>query len=254
MINSPKISVVVLGYKQGWMTIACIKSIFESVIPWAYEVIYVANGTKESEEESLVRQAFDYNTPNFKVVSLVENRLFAGGMNAGIIKARGEIIFCLNNDTIIDKNCLKEVCIAMQDEAIGCANTKILRYGTNKLDMSVCKLKLFNLIPYSVDYGVGDLGQVDKLIPDYATGCAIAFNTEALAKVGLFDESYGMYWEDVDLSFRMKRAGYKIGFIPKAIVWHRGGASVKKIPWKTRWYINKNRIKFFLKCGGRKCY
>ena len=235
--NLPKISVVVLGYNHKDITLECLNSIMASDYP-IYEIIFVDNGSSDGSADG-VHKRF----PTVRIISLMPNRLFAGGMNAGIRRATGDIIFCLNNDTIIHKSCIREICLAMQDKTIGCANTKILRYGTNRHDMSICKMGFMGIMPYSVDYDKEDVGQCDNLIPDYATGTAMVLRKEALFEVGIFDEGFGLFWEDVDLSFRIKKAGYRIAFIPKAIVWHRGGHTLRKYFWKTKWYINKNRIK-----------
>jgi len=245
MKNLPLISVVVLGYNEKEMTIRCLESVINAE-GMLSDLIYVDNGSIDGSSE-VIKSRF----PGLRLVQIPKNIHYAGGMNAGIRHSTGDIIFCLNNDTIIDKNCIDEIKIAMQDESIGCANTKILKFGTKFLDMSICKLKYFNLIPYSVDYGFIDWGQCDNLTPDYANGCAMVLRREALNKVGLFDESYRLYWEDVDLSFRIKKAGYRIGFIPKAVVWHEGGKTTKKSPWEAKWYSNKNRIRFFLKYWGK---
>lgn len=245
--NLPKISVVVLGYNNYDITCECIESVIKASWFSTVEIIYVDNGSRD--------WSYDLTRLKFKGIDCVKidkNVLYGGGMNAGIIKSHSEIILCLNNDTVIDKNCLVEIVEYMKNDSIGCANTKILRYKTNKHDMSICKLKCANLIPYSVDYDKEDTGQCDTMVPDYANGCALVLRREALSTVGLFNKKYDLYWEDVDLSFRIKRAGYRIGFIPKAVVWHKGGYTTKKTPFNSRWKINKNRIKFLLDYRGRK--
>lgn len=246
MSNLPKISVIILGFNNKQITLDCIGSIMASDYP-IHEIIYVDNNSSDGSGEA-VKNRF----PTVKIISAYKNLLYASGMNAGITFSTGDIIFCLNNDTIIHKSCIREIALAMQDQTIGCANTKILRAGTNKLDMSICRLGFMGIFPYSIDYGLEDIGQCDNLTPDYATGCAMILRKKALDKVGLFNDKFGMYWEDVDLSFRIKNAGYQVAFIPKAVVWHKGGVTVKTVPWKTKWYMNKNRVKILLKYGGRK--
>ena len=228
-----KISVIVLGYNNKELTLDCLNSLMVQDYP-IYEIVYVDNNSSDG-----VVLAIHQKFPFVKTIRLFENRLYAGGMNVGIMRSEGDIFLCLNNDTNLDRSCIREICAYMQDKQIGCANPKIITDGSDK---SISKLKCFGLIPYTVSEGE----------PDYANGCAMILNRKALAEVGLFDMSLGMYFEDVDLSLRMKKAGYKIGFISKAIVWHKGGASVKKIPWKTKWYVNRNRLKMLFRYGGRK--
>jgi len=83
----------------------------------------------------------------------------------------------------------------------------------------------------------------------YAAGTAMIIKKEVLDKVGLFDEEFGMHWEDTDLSWRIRLAGYNIVSIPKAIIYHKGSKTMSANVRKpvVAWYIRKNRIAGLIK-------
>jgi len=124
---------------------------------------------------------------------------YSQGLNEGIKKAKGDILVCANNDIIVKQDCLTYIAETMQDKKIGIANPMVLDMNSN-----ICK-------------------QVD-----YANGACMVIRREALNKVGLFDEKFKIYFDDVDLSFRIRKAGYKIAVIEKAIIWHIGGSTTSK--------------------------
>lgn len=231
------------------MTLDCLNSVVASKHP-ANEIIYVDNGSKDNSVD-LIHQKL----PTIKIIPISENIGFGSALNYGLGRVKNEIIFLLNNDTVIDKDCIKEILLDMQDKTIGCANTKILIGDTNQ-DLSVNKLGGFlGIFPYGVSCNYLNA------FPDFATGTAMILRKEALEKVKMvkylkgeyadaikfptfFDETFGWYWEDIDLSLRIKKAGYNIGIIRGAIVRHKCGSTLKGNSLKAKWYINKNRIKF----------
>lgn len=245
-----KISIVILNYNGYEITKECIDSILQNSYE-AYEIILVDNASKDGSRERLEKKYWPDKVN--QIIALPENVLYAGGMNAGIRISVGDIIICLCNDTVVHRDWLREIALAMRDPTIGCANPKILKCPANpylihqRLDMSIEKIGILGLT-YSMHYSEFDKGQCDNLTPDYASGCAMVLRRSVLDKVGLFDESFGMFWEDVDLSLRIKRIGYRVAFIPRALLWHRGGESVKKVNFfKVKWHTTKNRIKGLIK-------
>lgn len=243
-----RISVIVLGYNHKDITIECLNSVVNSHYP-DYEVIYVDNNSDFD-----VNREIGLRFPLVKIVRLAKNYLFAKGMNEGIKRANGKILFLLGNDTTISNKCLKEIDLYMRDKSIGCANAKMLNSGASwkRLNTSINRSGFMNIFPHTEHFGEIDIGQCDDLIGDYACGGAMVLRTSVLDDVGIFDEQFPYFWQDMDLSFRIKKAGYKIGFIPKALVWHRGGYTSKQMPWRAKWDMNKGRLRMLLKWGGRK--
>lgn len=180
----------------------------------------------------------------FTILRSDKNLGFAGGYNMGIREAlaqKADYILIINNDTKVYSDMLKNLLqILESDTKIGVTVPKI--YFAKGHEFHKDKYKpdeLGKVIWYaggftdwenvkSVHRGVDqvDRGQYDKIEPtDFATGCCMLFKLEVLEKVGLFDERYFLYFEDADLNERIKKTGYKIYYVPTAVLIHANAAS-----------------------------
>lgn len=246
----PRFSIVILNYNNADLTFDCLESVAKSDYDLSrVEIIVVDNNSVKQEKDKLL----DYKCKGkvyFKLILNDNNLLYTGGNNQGIMYSKGEYIIILNNDTIVDSQWLEEIDrIVKTDLSIGIAQSKILINGTNKLDTSIPKFGWFGR-GHCLGLGEEDNGQYDNEPIDYACGACMVLSRNMLSEVGLFDARFGMHCEDLDLSLRAKRKGYKVVLIPKAKVWHIRQATMKKVPkWIINWYILKNRILLMLKYG-----
>lgn len=187
---------------------------------------------------------------------------FAGGHNKGILyglSKGAEFILILNNDTILEKDFLKELLSPMNSEKIGVTVPKIYftkghefhkeRYSNSETG------KIFWYAGGIIDWqnvisshrGVDevDKGQYDKMEPtEFATGACLLIKREVLEKTKGFDERYFLYYEDGDLNMKVKRLGYKILYVPKSIVWHNNAGSSGSGSTLQDYYISRNRLLF----------
>ena len=236
------ISVVVLNCNGGETTKRCLESVVKTNYT-DYEVIIVDNKSElPSERYDVWVPVATHNI--MRIIPLRENKWYAGGMNAGITQTKGEVIICLPNDTVVHPDWLAYISIAMQDKKIGAANPMLLQYithRTNIIETAIPKLTKFG---YNYCKGIGEEneGQYDREVPDYVSGACFITRRSVIDKVGMFDERMGMWWQDVDLSLRIRKAGYKLALISKATVWHIGGDTVKGWNWlRRKWVMNENR-------------
>ncbi len=184
-------------------------------------------------------------TPDkIKILRSEKNLGFAGGYNLGIkevLNKNADYILIVNNDTIVHPEMLKNLLRTIEsDPGVGVTVPKI--YFAKGHEFYKDKYKpdeLGKVIWYAGGYidwsniksihrGVDevDQGQYDKIESiEFASGCCILFKKEVLEKVGLFDERYFLYYEDADLSERIKKAGYKIYYVPKALLIHINASS-----------------------------
>lgn len=260
-----KITFVVLHYRDVTSTKACIESLCEMtpVKDIALSILMVDNNSPEPfpKEKIVSKNAvidFLFNT---------ENLGYSGGNNSGIKKALADgadFVAVLNNDTIVDKNLLVEI-----DKFLSLKKTpgilvpkiyfypgtefhydryekkdrgKVIWYAGGKIDWQ-------NVLASHKGVDEVDFGQYDlETETTFATGCCIIFPREVLEKVGNFDDDYYLYYEDIDLSMRIKKAGYKIYFLPKAVVWHKNAKSSggSGSPLQD-YYISRNRMLFAMK-------
>jgi len=241
------ISVVILNYNGKGIVEPCLASVLNSNYP-NFEVVLVDNASCDGSIE-IIEKTFG-NNDKLKIVKNNKNLFYAEGNNIGIDNARGEYIFILNNDTEIDKNCLKEIAEAMKDESIGAGQPKILVYGQSSIIDNTGGI----IDRYGYTKGRGsqelDVGQYDNLRQIfYAGGTAMVLKRNVLNEIGIFDPEFVAHWEDVDLSWRIRLRGYKIIFIPQACLYHKISKTIKRFGnyHRISFYIRKNRIAGLIK-------
>ena len=228
------VSVVVATYDDIDYTARCLKSLQEQTHS-PLEVIVVDNG---SRADIAARLAVGF--PCCTVVRNERNAGFAGGFNRGIREARGRYIAILNNDAVAEPGWIASMVeVAERHPDVGAvASVVIDGHRRNIVDSLGLGIALDGM---SRQMGTGR--DVDEPRPEMevlaASGCACLFSAEALARVGLFDESFFAYCEDTDLALRMRWAGYRVLLAPSARVLHyhsqtAGRFSAQKVFWVER--------------------
>jgi GT2 family glycosyltransferase len=214
-------SIIVPNWNGAHHLPTCLDSLCSQSYP-DFEVIVVDNGSTDSSLELLER---DY--PEVRVVALPENRGFAGGVNAGIREALGEIVAVFNNDAEADPRWLEELAeaLARHPEA-GMATPKVLLFDRRDIINTTGDFYGVDGVPGNRGVWQRDEGQFDR--EEYvfgAAGVAAAYRRAMLDEVGLFDEDLISYCEDVDLAWRAQLAGWKCVYVPKAVVYHKLSAT-----------------------------
>jgi len=257
-----KVSIIVLNWNGYKDTIECLESLQKvKVSDCELDVIVVDNASTDDSVKQLRKLKND-----FQLIESDKNLGFAGGNNLGMKQAianGAEYIFILNNDTEVHKDIIVELLKVMRSERkIGLATPKIYfakgyefhkdRYKKNELGKIIWSaggdIDWSNV--YGVNHGVDyvDNGQFDNVAEtDFATGAATMINVAALKSVGSFNEDYFLYLEDLELSERMRRKGWKIMYVPKAVVWHKVSQSSAVGGGLNDYYTTRNRLKFGMK-------
>jgi len=253
-----QVSVVILNYNGFQNTIECIASMREQAKNSAtIELIVIDNASQDRSSETLRK---------IKDITFIQNKQnlgYSGGNNIGIkyaLRNKADYICILNNDVKLDKNLIRNL---IKSAESGIVSPKIYFYPGFEFHASRYKKSdLGKVIWYaggSIDWdniigihrGVDEVdnGQYDKTEEiDYATGACIFAKREIFEKVGLFDEKYFLYLEDMDFSLRAKKSGYKIIYEPKAVMWHKNAASAGGSGSKMQdYYISRNRLLFAFK-------
>ena len=194
------------------------------------EIIVVDNGSTDTSIKEL--QAV-------KGLTIIENREnvgFAGGNNVGIrysLEKNFDFIFLLNNDTIVSSSFLLE----LKQAADQFPNTSIFcpkiyyHHDPRKIWFGGGRLRSLTGVPLHQNFGEVDSNPDDKKAKriDFVTGCAMFIRRSCWRQVGLLDERFFIYCEDVDWSMRAKNLNYQCLFIPQSKIWHKEGASLKKL-------------------------
>ena len=195
-----------------------------------FDCIVVDNGSTVNEADAL-QKAF----PEIILIRLQENKGFTGGNNCGIQYAldKGyEYIMMLNNDVEVAPDFLAPLINKLKaDQTIGAVQPLIyFHHDKNLIWNAGTRYNPWLGICSTIDYNKRDdkhaaINIQNKL--DWITGCAFMMRASVLEKVGLLKEKYFIYYEDVDLSFRIKEAGFKLAYEPSAVIYHIAGMSHK---------------------------
>lgn len=225
-MNAADVTVVVLNWNRQEETLACLESLAQADTGGA-SIIMVDNGSHDGSADA-VRARF----PAVRVIALPENRGFAGGNNAGIgaaLDAGAQAVLLLNNDTRVFPDFLPPLLAALDASPLAAAVCSAIHRldRPEMLDVAYAQVRFAQRNAVQL-LGVNALpghGFSTRCQIEVAVGCCVLMKAEALRKVGLFDEAYFAYHEDVDWSLRARHAGYQLFYEPYSRVLHRGSTT-----------------------------
>ena len=234
------VSVVLVNYKGADDTIACLTA-FDH-LDWPadrLEIVVVDNASGDGSAER-IRAAY----PRATVVESPTNSGFAGGCNFGVAHTSGEYVAFLNNDARPHPQWVKAAIETMQrDPSIGCVASKVLDWEGTHVDYVDGSLTWF---------GMGYKREVERLdSTDYdkpkdvlfATGAAMFIRADVYAKVGGFDERFFMFYEDVDLGWRLNILGHRVRYVPTSLAYHKHHMSMKKLgSFRESYLLERNAL------------
>jgi GT2 family glycosyltransferase len=223
----PLVSVVILNYNGKNFVSQCLKSVLSNVYP-NFEVLFVDNGSKDGSV-ALVEKLFGDDS-RLEILKLGKNMGFALGNNIGIERCKGDYIMFLNNDTIVEQHYLAELVKVMEEQSdVAAVQSKLLKMDNPKLLDSAGDFVDYFGLTYNRGKGenADQYDQMDEIFS--ARGAAMMVKSSVLKTVGVFDPSFFMIYEDIDLCWRIRLKGYKILFSPKSIVYHFSEATTSKL-------------------------
>ena len=189
------------------------------------EVIVVDNGSTDGTIEHL-RERW----PRVEVLALPANVGFAAGVNRGLERARGEFIALINNDIELHSDCLRELAAGLEhDRGAASAASKMLRFDARSVIDATGDTLRWSGIALQRGQGELDAGQFDRpeCVFSACAGAAL-YRRTAFEEVGMFDEAFFAYLEDVDWGFRAQLAGHGCAYVPTAIAYHVGSATTRR--------------------------
>ena len=237
-MSNPRLSIVIVNYNVRFFLEQCLHSVEKAVKPGMTEVFVVDNNSLDGSC-SMVEQKF----PDVKLIVNKENLGFSKANNQAMRIAKGEYILLLNPDTVVEEDTFDKVLDFMDNnQDAGSLGVKMIDGKGHFLPESkralptpwVSFYKIFglaSLFPKSKKFGRYHLGFLDKNEiheVDVLPGAFMLLRKKALDKAGLLDETFFMYGEDIDLSYRITLAGYKNYYYPETTIIHYKGESTKK--------------------------
>lgn len=256
MEKIPLVSIIIPHY-LGDVLSDCLDHLYTKTHGTTFEVIVVDD--QPYDDGSLVRAQCRF--PNIRIVKTGSgngnpSRGFGSGCNRGLKVARGRYVMLLNNDVEVSEGWLLRLLeIAESDNQIGVCQPKVLSlhnpdqfdYGgaagglIDLLGFTFCRGRIFNTVEK-------DHGQYDR--PQdifWAIGGAMFIRKSCLEKSGIMDENFLMHMEEIDLCWRIHLVGFRIVSVPRSVVYHYGGWSLKSESFKKAYFNHRNQLIMILK-------
>ncbi|KOS66618.1 glycosyl transferase family 2 [Lysinibacillus contaminans] len=236
------LSIVIVNYNTKKLTIDCIQSVLNSKLNFQYEIFVVDNASSDGSVEK-IKKIF----PHVYVISNKENAGFSKANNQAIKECNGRYVLLLNSDTIVNKDTLDEMIRFMDGEmnvgAVGCEVNlpdgtldKACHRGFPTPEASFYYMiglaKKFPNSPKYNSYHKSYMNMSEVHDIDCLVGAFMMVRREAFEQVGLLDEEFFMYGEDIDWCYRIKEFGWRIVYNPTVSITHYKGASSRRKPFK----------------------
>lgn len=217
-----RISIVIPNHNGAELLASCLISIRKQTYT-NYQVVVIDNGSNDDSFE-VAKQYED----QVRIIRLSDNQGFGRAVNRGIISSEGELVFVLNNDTILDRNCLAEIIEGVDSHrAYAFFAPKICEYDhPDRVYAAGLMLS---------QRGYGNRSQrfllqsvVDPVEVFGACGAGAVYRRTVLEEVGLFNEDFLFLYEDLELSYRHQLQGHRCLYLPSAVLFHRGSMTLRR--------------------------
>lgn len=242
MKSEPLVSIVILNWNGTDDTLHCLESVAQLDYN-NYETIVVDNGS--SEDISRLREI---KKPKIILIEEPRNLGFTGGEISALENCSGEYILILNNDAIIDKGAIKEALnVFSKDSKIAAVGGRSYLLDDNGGKMGIFHYSHQRVDPITAEvctYSKDDDSERDV---SNVSGACVLIRKKAIDKVGYFDKRFFAYYEETDLFSRFRRAGLRIVFSPRVVIWHKMGASTRNKKYMYNYLNYKNQFFFAYK-------
>ena len=239
----PKVSIIIVH----WKDISCLKDCLTSlnkILYDNYDIIIVNNGSNS------LNGVCETTKEKTRIIQNPSNIGFTGGNNLGIkeaLKNQADYVLLLNDDTVVSPDFLNILVNYGENHPdAGMLGPKVYYFDEpKKISFAGAELNKTSGFIYTPHYDEIDNNTIDE-IPvesDYVTGCALLVKKSLIEKIGLLDERFFLYWEDIDWGLRSKKANFNNMIIPASKIWHKistssgGPNSPLKLYHKTRGHL-----------------
>lgn len=238
-------SIIVLSYNTRDLTLTCLEQFTPGALSAGWQVIVVDNGSQD-DTASVVSRTF----PQVEVVRSQENRGFAAGNNLGLRRAEGKAIVLMNSDVLASFAVLAALLRFLdQHPQVGALSPQLrtrtgapqaFAYGYDPKPGYLLRRGLRRLLGRSA---LHDWAVTSPIEVDWVSGACMCVRRAAIEQVGLLDEHFFLYFEDNDWCLRMRKAGWKVMYVPTLAVVHLGGQSEPERHIASRHY--RDSLRYF---------
>jgi len=243
----PELSVILVNYNDHLHLQDCLQSIQKEGRQVDLEVILVDNASTDGSQV-LVKEFF----PRIRLIQNRENYGFSKANNIGFKASTGDFILFLNTDTTLESGTLKTLLDWMRSTSAAGASGPVLfgkdktfqvSFGKKRGFFSEMALKLILNTIYR--RRISRMKTIQEV--DWISGACLLVRRKAFEQTQGFDENFFLYYEDIDLCYRIKKDGWKTAVVPQARVFHEGGASTSSLSLKSRYFYRESQIYFYRK-------
>jgi GT2 family glycosyltransferase len=247
----PELSVILVSHNDRVHLDRCLRGLREESLPVETEIIVVDNSSSDGSPE-MVRKLF----PEITLLENEENVGFGKANNRGIAEASGEYLLFLNADTSVEAEALRCLLEGIRKRPGTGAVGPALLSGADAYQVSfgrtvdffseVFQKGFWNLYwPHRLKHDL-----TEREVGWLSAACLLVRRT-ALDEAGHFDEGFFLYFEDIDLCYRIRRKGWRLVFLPQAKVGHLGGTSTSTAKRFSRYHYRRSQLYFYRKHNSR---
>ncbi len=247
----PELSVVIVNRNGGERLAECLASVEREAAGKEWEVLIVDNASGDGSPDLAAKR--------FPAVKLVRNRKnlgFAKANNRGFGLSRGEFVLFLNPDTVIFPGALGLLLEELRRDPGTGAVGPALFFDENAFQVSFGgKVTFFRELARKSVLNAWRKRRLRRLRrrrpAAWVSGACLMTSREVLEKTGGFDEKFFLYFEDIDLCYRIREQGFRVVFLPEARVFHAGGVSASEAPYFSRLEYRRSQLYFYEKHNSR---
>jgi len=249
--RSPELSIIIVNFNDKSHLENCLPSIEENAQTMEVEILLVDNNSSDGSQEFITQ-----NYPQVKLILNEENVGFAKANNRGFRESKGEFLLFLNTDTVIQPNALSLLLEELRaSPRVGAIGPALIR-GENAYQVSFGRrvsfasevFQKFFLNPFYI-FRLKNVRRKKEV--GWLSAACFMIRREVLEDVGLFDENFFLYFEDIDLCYRIRKEGWNLLFFPQVRVFHRGGASTGQDKISSRFEYRRSQLYFYQKHNSR---
>jgi len=252
-----ELSIIIVNWNTRELLQRCLESVEETVRNFSHEVFVVDNASTDGSG-AMVKERF----PEVRLIENSENRGFGNANNQALRIMAGKYALLLNSDTVLTKHAAAELvsCLESHPEAAMACGQLLNADGSlqNSVAAFPTLLTLMTNLPlletlFPKRFPSKRYVHTGPIEVDSAIGACLLVRKEAIDAVGMFDERYYFFFEETDWAFRMRRAGWKVLYVPNAFIYHHQGQSIGRSV-RSRIEFYRSRYQFFRRWRSRPYY
>ena len=247
-----KLSIVIVSWNTCDLLFNCLESICHPPLDLDFEAIVVDNASNDGSRE-MVTDRF----PEVKLISNSNNPGFAYANNQALRQCSGDLVLLLNADTVVKLGAIETMVNFIESNPdVGIVGARLLNpdgslqesaYPEPTLSREFWRLFHLDKLWYYGTYPMKSWNHNEPRKVDILKGACLLIRSDALEDVGLFDEDYFIYSEEVDLCTRMQNSGWSLYWLPSAEVIHYGGQSTQQVAEEMFVRLYQGKIQYFRK-------